>query len=98
MRRSELLLFAVLSLALAPAPLPKPDPSEKELKRLQGTWELVEEVYEGRREPRRQGTQLTIVGDRLTFVVDGKAWDSYDMTVRARAKRKTFDLKDPGRN
>ena len=86
-------LLAVLSLAFAPAPLPRPDPSKTDLDRLQGEWQLIEESYEGRPEPRRPEIQMSIGRDRLTFLVGGKPADSYDLTVNAKARPKQFDLK-----
>lgn len=90
--RCVLPLIVLVLPGFAPAPAPKPDPSARDLECLQGTWELVEEIYEGSSEPHRAGIQVTIVRDRFTFVCNGKTSDSYFMRVNARSKPKSIAL------
>ena len=56
----------------------KPDPVQEEVAKLQGTWELVDFEYRGRRygqeiKAKLGNPRLVIKGDRLTGVTNGKA-------------------------
>jgi uncharacterized protein (TIGR03067 family) len=66
MRKSAVLLSAVVSLAFAPAPLPRPDTGKDDLKKMQGTWEVIDFRYGGR--PSAAGVgKVVITGDRMTY-------------------------------
>ena len=73
--RPRLLLIAaaVLPLAFAPAPLPRPTPRKEtsDLRRMQGTWDVVERSLGGR-SVLREPTQITIRGTRFQFIVRGE--------------------------
>jgi uncharacterized protein (TIGR03067 family) len=94
MRRSALLLLALLSLAFAPAPLPRPakrGPNGEELKKMQGTWALVSEREEGRQ--LRVGNVRAVIEDNdLTFFVGGKKTGEWTFTLNATTKPKALDM------
>jgi hypothetical protein len=48
--RRVLPLIAVLLIGFAPAPFPKPNRSQEDLKKMQGSWELLYTVMNGKRE------------------------------------------------
>jgi uncharacterized protein (TIGR03067 family) len=96
MRRSlPLLTLAALSLAFAPAPLPRPpkaDLSKDDLKRLQGTWILLEETILGKTYPCRELRLMVISRERLAFFEGGEAGSRYAMRLDARRTPKAMDL------
>src|SRR5438876_567804 len=92
MRRSSLLLAALLSLAFAPAPFPRPgkrDTSESDLKKMQGAWVRVKNTFHGRSQEAND-TPVTITGMRMQFPAASDAWT---ITLDATKKPKTIDLK-----
>jgi uncharacterized protein (TIGR03067 family) len=82
-----LLLAAVLSLAFAPAPLPRPDAGKDDLKKMQGTWDVVSRTSAGRPLPATL-KKVVIAGDRLTFYRENG-------TVATRWVLKVDDKKSP---
>jgi uncharacterized protein (TIGR03067 family) len=94
--RKAIAVLAVAALGFAPAPLPKPDPSQVDLKKLQGTWVVVSDRYEGgaKSDP---GLKAVVAGDRLTYIQDGKPMLPWVLTLDARQSPKTLDMRISGR-
>jgi uncharacterized protein (TIGR03067 family) len=99
--RKTILLFPVIVLMTAFAPAP-PDRSQEELKKLQGTWEMVSWQPGGGvpttnvrdKENGRPHYTMKITGKRLTRTRVGKAVDcEWEITLDARKKPKQLDFR-----
>jgi uncharacterized protein (TIGR03067 family) len=91
MRRLTLLLLASLSLAFAPAPFGKADTSKADLKRLQGTWQLVA-VTNGKNLARIGDIRIVIAGNDVTVQIDGNVFGKWSFTLDAGKRPKAIDL------
>jgi uncharacterized protein (TIGR03067 family) len=97
MRKSVLLLLgAIFSLAFAPAPLPKPDRGKDDLKRMQGTWELVS--FKVRDQPQTTGVHRAVIaGERMTYYdKSGKLWSEWWLSLDVTKAPRRFVWKKGG--
>jgi uncharacterized protein (TIGR03067 family) len=98
MRTLSLLTCAALTLAFAPAPLPKPDRGRDgnvpDLRRLQGTWQLMRYLNRNRDSPVGE-CQLRIAGSSATFVNRGNVVSSYELKLLCGARPRTMTWTDP---
>jgi uncharacterized protein (TIGR03067 family) len=95
MRTFALLTATLLALSArgAPAPLPRPDPSKADLKRMQGTWDLVSERNGRRVCLPPVGWQVVVAGKRVRFREHGKVSSEWECTLDARKRPKRLDLR-----
>jgi uncharacterized protein (TIGR03067 family) len=97
MRKSVLLLPAALSaLAFAPAPLPRPDRGKDDLKRMQGTWELVS--FKVRGHPQQTGVHRAVIaGERMTYYdKNGRLWSEWWLSLDTAKAPRRFVWKKGG--
>jgi uncharacterized protein (TIGR03067 family) len=88
-------LFAAGALGFAPAPLPKTVSARTDLKRMQGTWELIWEMRGGTVQPHRP-LEMTIRGKRMAFSANGSPADQWDISLDVKKKPQELDMKQPG--
>src|SRR4051794_28688738 len=81
--------------AFAPAPLPRPDSAKADLKKLQGAWEVALHQTGSRKMPGRDQMRAVFAGDKLTFYRGETKTTEYTITLDAKAKPKSLDLKRP---
>jgi uncharacterized protein (TIGR03067 family) len=93
-----LIVLASLSLGFAPAPKPRDNNNKKDMKLLQGTWQMVSLEATGRKMPAETAAryQVVIKDDRWTFILSGKELTPTTITIDARKKPKTIDMKRVG--
>jgi uncharacterized protein (TIGR03067 family) len=88
---------AVLAAGLAPIPPPKPrraPTAEEELKRLQGTWELVGAVVHGVRGGVSPDAVLVIKGDLASELRAGAVAGRWRLTLDPSKSPRAIDLKE----
>jgi uncharacterized protein (TIGR03067 family) len=92
--KNVLMMIAILSVALVAAGKPAQDDVSTELKKLRGTWRLVEEFDDGTRTPAAQAgkTKLTFeITGSWKVEVDGKVAGEGTATIDPTRKPKTID-------
>jgi uncharacterized protein (TIGR03067 family) len=69
-----LTILAILGGLVLPPGVCRADDARQEEKRLQGTWEIVEQLQDGRPAPRHftEGARIVIAGDTLTMIFPDK--------------------------
>jgi uncharacterized protein (TIGR03067 family) len=90
-----LVTLALCAAVLSAAGDAKQDAAQKELKRLEGTWEAVAAVVDGvKQEPKKgMGHHLVIRGDKYTLEhTDGKSFGKGTLKVDPSKKPKAIDL------
>ena len=90
-----LLLLAALAAGFAPAPFPRPERRRTDLEKMQGTWVLDSMLLDGRTS-RRGGTRVTIEGDRLKYVNDGKVGVEYVLTLSPSQRPREYVSRQVG--
>lgn len=91
--RLLLVLLAIAVLGFAPAPFPKPARPGKDssdLSKLQGTWDVVEYLYQGRRSL-SEPAQVRISGDRFEFIVRGEVRSKWVVLLDPKTSPRTLD-------
>jgi uncharacterized protein (TIGR03067 family) len=88
MRRSLLLLAAVLGLAFAAAPPPQGPSSAADLERMQGDWVLIAEGANEAAPSYR--LEMTVRGNRLTYTNPGVPNPTWQITLDATTSPKSI--------
>lgn len=92
MRLHALLVLAVGLLVAADA---KEDDAKKELKKLEGTWQVVSMEMDGQKQPEDEAKQFKIVikGNKYTLKRGDDTVNQGTFTIDATKKPKTIDIK-----
>ncbi len=92
MRLHALLVLAVGLLVAADA---KEDTAKKELKKLEGTWQVVSMEMDGQKQPEDDAKQFKVIikGDKYTLKRGDDTVNQGTFTIDATKKPKTIDIK-----
>jgi uncharacterized protein (TIGR03067 family) len=95
-KRLWCVVAAVVAAGWAPIPrpkAPKPDPVKEEMKRLEGSWEVVRHSADGR--PWRDGPRVVYAfqGGRARCVVRGEVTATWQASLDPSRRPKVMDLK-----
>jgi uncharacterized protein (TIGR03067 family) len=96
MKRLTLSVVALAALAAIAAPLPFPKPKDRsDLRALQGEWVAVRRVMAGNPNPLK-GQTMTVLGNRMTFYVDGDMRTAWEITLDPKQSPRTMDRRRVG--
>jgi uncharacterized protein (TIGR03067 family) len=91
---TKLILMALLSVVLVATAKPQRDDMSAELKKLRGTWRLVEEIDDGKQMPAEEASKYKLTFDiagRWKVEIDGKVVGEGTATIDPSGKPKTID-------
>jgi uncharacterized protein (TIGR03067 family) len=87
------MVWASLTCQQAVDPEPKgKETVKRELRKLQGTWRRVRVALEGEAKRYEHEVRITVVGDRLQSVEDGKTLSEWRIKLNPTERPKPFDL------